>query len=182
MVMAQTLYWTVDMVQSLLPDGNRYEVVRGELLVTPAPTFGHQDLAGRLFVALRKYTEREPDIYVTMSPADVYYDEHSVVQPDVFAIPMSEARKGNWKAIHGLLLAIEVLSPSSVRGDLVTKRKLYQEEGVPLYWIVDGDESCVLEWTPGAAKPVERRDVLRWHPDGATTAFEMSIAELFAPI
>ena len=182
MVMAQTTYWTVDMVQSIPADGNRYEVVRGELLVTPAPTFGHQDLAGRLFVALRKYTEREPDIYVAMAPADVYYDKHSVVQPDLFAIPMVEARKGDWKTMHGQLLVIEVLSPSSGRGDMMTKRKLYQEEGVPLYWIVDGEHARVLEWTPEATTPVERRDVLCWHLAGATTAFEMSIAELFAPI
>ncbi len=182
MVMAQTLHWTVDMVQALPSEGNRYEVVRGELLVTPAPTFGHQEFVVRLVVALRKYTEREPNICVVMSPADVHYGEDTLVQPDLFAIPLSEARKGEWKLMPGLLLAIEVLSPSSARGDLTTMRKLYGEEGVPLYWIVHGDQACVLEWTPGAFEPVERRDVLRWHPASAVTPFEMSIAELFPPI
>ncbi len=182
MVMAQTLMWTVEMVQALPSDGNRYEVVRGSLLVTPAPTFGHQDLVTRLLYALKRYMEREPGVYVVLSPADVLYDEHTVVQPDLFALPIAEARKRDWKLMRGLLLAIEVLSPSSARSDLVTKRTLYQEEGVPLYWIVDADHARVLEWTPEATEPIERRDVLRWHPQGAATPFEMSVAELFAPI
>lgn len=182
MVMAQPLYWTVEMVQALPDDGKRYEVVHGELLVTPSPSFDHQDAAGRLFLALKAYERREPSVYVAMAPADVYFGRHSLVQPDLFAIPVAEARKRDWKSIRGLRLAVEVLSPSSARGDRFTKRRLYQEEGVPMYWIVDGGRALVESWTPDAIFPVECRDVLRWHPAGAATAFEMTIAELFAPI
>ncbi len=181
MVMAQTEYWTVEMVQALPDDGNRYEVVHGELLVTPSPNFDHQDAAARLIVALRAYADREPAVYVAMAPADVYFGTHSLVQPDLFAIPRTEARRRDWKSVEHLLLAIEVLSPSSARADRFTKRRLYQSQGVPLYWVVDAGRGVVEVWTPADDRPTLCRDVLRWHPAGAETAFELQLSELFAP-
>ena len=182
MAMPEPLYWTVEMVQALPEDGNRYEVVHGELLVTPSPNFDHQDAAGRLLRALWAYTARETGIYVAMAPADVYFGKHSLVQPDIFAIPLAEARRRDWRSVEHLLLAVEVLSPSSKRADRFTKRRLYQSQGVPLYWIVDGERELVEVWTPTDDFPTECRDTLRWHPAGAATPFACAVAELFAPI
>ena len=83
-----------------------------------------------------------------------------LVQPDVFVVPTEQARALDWSAVHDLLLVAEVLSPSTPRHDRFTKRRRYQEAGVPLYWIVDGDGRQVEVWTPGDAFPRIERDRL----------------------
>ena len=66
-----------------------------------------------------------------------------------------------------LLLAVEVLSPSSTRADRFTKRRLYQEQRVPVYWAVEGDERWVEVWVPDAELPIVERERLAWHPQPA---------------
>ena len=78
-----------------------------------------------------------------------------------------------------LLLVAEVLSPSSARGDRFTKRLRYREAGVPLYWVVDGDDRSVEIWTPSDDFPTLERDSLAWHPAGAREPFRLSLEELF---
>ena len=182
MGMAAPIYHTADMVRALPDDGNRYEVVHGELLVTPAPRLWHQELSGRLHVALHIYLEREKIGLVLSSPADISWGRHILVQPDVFVVPVEEARLQDWSKIRHLLLAAEVLSPSSTRADRFTKRRLYQERGVPVYWMVDGDEGLVEVWTPEIEFPVVERERLTWHPVGAGRALAVDLPELFRPI
>ncbi len=81
-----------------------------------------------------------------------------------------------------LLLVAEVLSPSSTRFDRFVKRRRYQEAGVPVYWIIDGDEGAVEVWTPADAFPVFERERLAWHPAGATRAFTLEIEQLFRAV
>ena len=78
-------------------------------------------------------------------------------------------------------LAIEVLSPSTARHDRFTKRRLYQEVGIPAYWIVDPDERAFEVWTPDARFPTVERERVAWDP-GGTAAFTVELAELFRPI
>ena len=182
MGMAAPTYWTAEMVRQLPDDGNRYEVVHGELLVTPAPRFDHQLLVSRLAVAIAKYLEREPVGLMLTSPADISWAPDVLVQPDVFVIPRSEAASREWSRIRTLLLVAEVLSPSTARADRFTKRHRYQEAGVPLYWLVDGDEQCVEVWTPDAELPVIEKHQLVWFPVGAGQAFTLALEELFRPV
>jgi len=147
MGMAAPTYWTAEMVRRLPDDGNRYEVVHGELLVTPAPRFDHQLLVSRLAVAVAKYLEREPVGLMLTSPADISWGRDVLVQPDVFVVPREEATSREWSRIRSLLLVVEVLSPSTTRADRFTKRHRYQVAGVPVYWLVDGDEQRVEVWT-----------------------------------
>jgi Uma2 family endonuclease len=77
---------------------------------------------------------------VLTSPADISWGQDVLVQPDVFVVPVEQARTLEWSAIRHLLLVAEVLSPSTPRHDRFTKRRRYQEARVPLYWIVDGEE------------------------------------------
>jgi Uma2 family endonuclease len=182
MGMAATTYWTAEMVRQLPDDGNRYEVVYGELLVTPSPRLHHQLLVSRLAVAIAAYLEREPIGIMLTSPADVSWGQDVLVQPDVFVIPLGEARTGDWSRVRSLLLAVEVLSPSTARADRFTKRRRYQEAGVPLYWIVDGEEQRVEVWTPGAELPAIESERLVWHPVGARQPFTLELADLFRPI
>jgi Uma2 family endonuclease len=178
--MAAPIYYTADMVRALPDDGNRYEVVHGELLVTPAPRGVHQLLVTRLVTALANYLEREPVGTALVAPADISWGREDVlVQPDVFVVPGRVGMNLEWPDVRGLLLAVEVLSPSSVRADRFVKRRAYQEQAVPLYWIVDADERQVEIWAPDAQLPEVERVRLQWHPAGAAQAFALSLADLF---
>ena len=182
MGMSAPLYYTADMVRAMPDDGNRYEVVYGELLVTPAPRLWHQVLVKRLSVALGLYLERHPIGELLTSPADISWGPDVLVQPDVFVVPPDEARTLAWSRIRTLLLVAEVLSPSSARGDRFIKRLRYRQAGVPLYWIVDGDDRSVEIWTPADDFPAVERERLVWHPAGARQPFTLQLGDLFRPV
>ena len=182
MGMAAPVFYTADMVRALPDDGNRYEVVYGELLVTPAPRVWHQVLVQRLTFAIELYLRREPAGLVLNSPADISWGPDVLVQPDVFVAPLEEARALTWSRLQTLTLVAEVLSPSTSRADRFVKRLRYREAGVALYWVVDGDARSVEIWTPADDFPAVERERLVWHPAGARAPFELSLAELFRPL
>jgi Uma2 family endonuclease len=136
----------------------------------------------RLVVELDAYLRREPVGIVLGSRADISWSPDTLVQPDVFVVPMSQARTLDWKRYQDLLLVAEVLSPSTAKSDRFLKRRLYQEARVPLYWVVDGDRREVELWTPEARFPQVERERLVWHPAGATAPFTLELTELFKPI
>jgi Uma2 family endonuclease len=181
MGMAAPIYYTADMVRALPDDGRRYEVVRGELLVTPAPRAWHQEVIQRLALALRAYLDVERVGHLFCSPADISWGPDTLVQPDLFVVPLEQARTWDWSQMKDLLLVAEVLSPSSARADRFTKRLEYQRQGVPVYWVIDADEHLVECWTPSVMFPTVQRDRLSWHPAGASKPFELPLAELFRP-
>lgn len=182
MGMAAPTYYTAEMVRALPDDGNRYEVVFGELLVTPSPRALHQLVARRLTVALDGYLRAHRVGEVLMAPADISWAEDVLVQPDVFVVQIEEARTLDWTRMQHLVLAIEVLSPSSARADRFTKRRLYQQVGVPLYWIVDPENKVIEGWTPEARFPALERERVTWQPAGAGEQFVLELSELFRPI
>ena len=182
MGMPVPLYYTAEMVRAFPDDGRRYEVVAGELLVTPAPRFWHQHLVGRLSLALGTYLLDQPAGVLVHSPADISWGPDVLVQPDLFVVPLDQARTLEWTAMRDLLLVVEVLSPSTVRADRFVKRCRYQEAGVPLYWIVDGDARQVEVWTPTDRFPCIERAALQWAPAGAVSPFHLDLADLFRPI
>ncbi len=85
--------WTAEMVRALPEDGNRYEVVDGELLVTPAPAFRHQSVAGEIFVRLREYLDTQSVGDVLYSPADIEFEPRTMVQPDIFVFPVRKEKQ-----------------------------------------------------------------------------------------
>ncbi|MGH7664320.1 MAG: Uma2 family endonuclease [Gemmatimonadaceae bacterium] len=183
--MAAPLYYTADMVRDLTDESRpwpRYETVYGELLVSPAPRLWHQTIVTRLVLALGNYLAAQPVGQVLSSPSDISWGSDRLLQPDVFVVPAEEARTLNWSRIRTLLLAAEVLSPSSIRADRFTKRRLYQEAAVPLYWVLDGDAHVVEIWTPDAQFPRAEREQLVWTPQGAQAPFTVDLEDLFGPI
>ncbi len=182
MGMAVPIYYTAEMVRALPEDGNRYEVVHGELLVTPAPRLWHQEVIRRLSNTLSGYLDVERVGHLPFSPADISWGPDTLVQPDLFVMPLEQARTLDWAQITDLLLVAEVLSPSSRRADRFTKRLEYQRRGVPVYWIIDPDDRQAEIWTPGDTFPRFERERLAWHPAGARTAFKLELLELFKPI
>ncbi len=181
MGMPAPLYYTADMVRELPDDGNRYEVVYGELLVTPSPRWWHQRLVGRLYFALESYVRRWPVGVVVTSPADISWGRDVLVQPDVFVTTPGQTRSSEWDSVRDLLLVAEIVSPSTAKADRFLKRRRYQEAGVQLYWIIDGDAQQVEVWTPTDTFPAFERHRLTWWPDGAAEPLTLALEELFRP-
>ncbi len=171
--------YTVEEVLAFPNDGNRYELVQGELLVTPAPRLRHQDVVGELYFRLRTDLEDRGEVRVFLSPADITWADDVLVQPDVFVVPASETTAQDWSSIQTLLLAVEVVSPSSARHDRIIKRRLYQEHGVDTYWIVDPDAAVVEVWRPDDERPEIVTAVLRWRVAPDAGELEIDLAEIF---
>ena len=74
-----------------------------------------------------------------------------------------------------------MLSPSTTRADRFTKRRLYQEFRVPVYWVIDAEACAVEVWTPDATFPTVERERLLWHPDGAPDALTIDLTDLLTP-
>ena len=89
-------------------------------------------------------------------------------------------RPKRWVDIRGLLLAIEVLSPSTARADRTTKRRRYQRAGVPEYWVVDLDARLVERWRPEDVRPEVLTEKLAWQPDPSAPPFELDLPRYFA--
>ncbi|HUF81709.1 MAG TPA: Uma2 family endonuclease [Burkholderiales bacterium] len=179
--------WTSPDVRALLDESRhwpRYELLHGELLVTPAPRIVHQEAIARLHVVLHDYCEGERAGIALISPSDIELAPETIMQPDVFVIPLELAHLDTveWPDVHRLLLAVEVLSPSSLHQDRVLKREFYLDHGVEEYWIVDLDGRLFERWTPLAPTPDVRRDVLTWHPAGAGTPFALDVAAFFSSL
>lgn len=182
--MAQTVEtWTAAMVRALPDDGKRYECVDGELLVTPAPRLLHQRAVGQLFIRLYGYLAEHPVGEVLTSPADIEFDPRTLVQPDVFVVPIRAGRPRTWEDVAGrLVLAVEVLSPTSARADRVVKRRKYQRAGVPEYWVVDLDARLVERWRHGDERPELLTESLAWQPDPVRPALEIALGEFFEAV
>ncbi len=101
-----------------------------------------------------------------MSPADIAFDDATLVQPDLFIADLGAFKQcGRWADIQTLHLVIEIVSPSSEKSDRGVKRRLYQEQRIPEYWIVDIEQQQIEVWTPNATFPVVQREHLEWrHP------------------
>jgi len=94
----------------------------------------------------------------------------------------SGSRTGDWTRMQRLLLVIDVLSPSTSRADRFAKRRVYQEQRVPLYWSIDGDARTAEVWTPAVDFPLVKRERLVRHPEEAADPFTVELAELFRPL
>ena len=172
--------YTATEVLGFPPDRNRYEVVHGELLVTPAPSQVHQIVLANLYDRLRDYLRAVPnDARLFFSPADIIWSETEYVQPDLFVVPAAEVT-GNWRDCQTLLLAVEITSPTSARADRVTKRRLYQRRGVARYWVVDPAAALVEVWRPEDEGPAIVTDVLNWRLTPEAPELAIALPELFA--
>jgi Uma2 family endonuclease len=175
--------WTAEMARALPDDGQRYEVLDGELFVTPAPALVHQRAVMRLYDRLKPHAELHGIGETLVSPADIEFSPRRLVQPDLFVVPIEPGvRRRTWRDISSLLLAVEVLSPSTARADRLRKRRIYQDEGVPEYWIVDLDARMVERWKPRDERPEILVDHLSWRPGTDAAALTIGLEELFASV
>ena len=184
MVMPDTARrYTVDEVLAFPDDGNRYELVDGELLVTPAPRLVHQSAVVEIWRLLADHAKRNGIGFAFTSPADIKLDPKTLVQPDVFVAPAVEGRRPQeWHEIAHLVLAVEVLSLSTARADRQVKRRLFQRQGVPEYWIVDLDARLVERWRPDDERPELLTEALVWQPTSGVEPLEIDLSWFFAEV
>lgn len=136
---------TYDDLEHMPDDGNRYELIGGELIVSPAPIRNHQKLSHRLQLLLGNHVAKHDlgDVYA--APVDVRLSRHNRVQPDLLFI-RNDRRDiyGPTGPVEGAPdLVVEIISPSSRVMDRIRKAALYADAGVPEYWLVDPMERKV---------------------------------------
>ncbi|MGE0441453.1 MAG: Uma2 family endonuclease [Gemmatimonadales bacterium] len=175
--------WTRADVLALPDDGNRYELVDGELLVTPIPRPAHQEAVLALVERLRPYVRAHALGHCLVAPADLDLQAGQLLQPDVFVLPnRAEGLIQQWSEAGIPILAAEVLSPATARFDRGVKRQRYQRSGVATYWIVDSDARLMEVWVPGARSPRIVEEVLAWRPSNAVPPLEIDLARMFAEV
>jgi Uma2 family endonuclease len=126
------------------PDDKRYELIEGDLIMTPSPVTAHQRISGRIEFELRKHVQGRDLGEVFDAPLDVYLDNENVLQPDIMFISKDRAGIIGEKNIQGAPdLVIEILSESTAYRDMAQKKKLYAKFGVKEYWIVTPEEASI---------------------------------------
>ncbi|HET6567708.1 MAG TPA: Uma2 family endonuclease [Rhodothermales bacterium] len=121
-----------------LPEGAPYQLIDGELVMSPAPTPNHQDISSELFAALRAFVIENGLGKVYYAPLDVYLSEDDIFQPDILFISRDRLGIITDKNIQGAPdLVVEILSLSTSYYDLTAKKRAYEAAGVKEYWIVD---------------------------------------------
>jgi Uma2 family endonuclease len=132
--------WTVADLDRLPDDGLQYELLDGLLLVSPAPVTQHQRAVGQLHLLLAPACPTGLEVF--LSPLDWRPDIRTSLQPDLVVVRDEDVETKNIR--KPLVLAVEVLSPSTRRKDLVLKRSKYEDVGVASYWVVDPEEPSVV--------------------------------------
>lgn len=168
--------WTIEELDRLPEDGNTYEVVRGELFVTPPPSVTHEVAVSRLSCMLHAYVA-EQRLGLVFHPRAVVRRIGSQTEPDLY---VSEYRGDtDWAKTPTPLLVVEVSSRSTWRRDLNQKRAYYLEDvGVSEYWMVDRESRAIRVARPDT-DDIVFETVLRWHPAGASVPLDIEIARLF---
>ncbi len=181
--------WTTAEVRPLLEESRRwprYELIDGELIVTPSPGWPHQFAVAEILSVLHDYLKEEDAGVAITSPADLELKPDTITQPDVFVtsarIPGDPDKPITWADIKSLNLAIEIISPSSLHVDRVIKRDFYLSSGVAEYWIVDLDIRMIERWTPSRETPEVLRKSLEWRPVGSLSPLTIDLVQLFESI
>ena len=131
--------WTADDLDAFPTSPTmRYELVDGALLVTSEPTLQHQRVAGSLFRPLQDAAPADLEVFL---PVDVRLSPLRQIAPDVTVVRREHTSGARLSGLP--LLAVEVQSPSTRLVDLVLKRQVLQEAGVPSYWLVEPDSGTI---------------------------------------
>jgi Uma2 family endonuclease len=176
--------WTYAEYARFPDDGDRYEVLDGEVLVTPAPGTLHQKVVQRLLIALVRYVDGRGVGWV-FQDVDLLFQTGHFLRPDILVVPKEGHNGITDRGVEvAPVLVVEVLSPSSVTIDRVKKPRRYLDFGVPAYWVIDPKTATVWMWGPrtGPSAPLRAEGTVSWtFPDG-TEPLEVDVAELVAPI
>lgn len=144
---------TVEQLEHFPNDGKRREVIGGQLYVSTALSIHHQRIVQRLVVATDRYLQNNP-VGEILAGIGVVFSPRDGVIPDVVFVSEERSYMLEHKRLHDAPdWAIEVLSPGNAEYDLETKRELYQQQGVRLYWIVDPERREILVFEGDSEEP-----------------------------
>lgn len=174
--------WTLAELHRLPDDGNKYELIRGELFVTPPPTEPHETIAARLTRLLDPFVAQHGLGFVYHPKAVFRTGKGSEVEPDLMVRlphPAPTGRDGDWRTAPKPILIVEIASPSTRRRDRQQKREFYLESRIPEYWMVDAETRVITVVRPGEPDREESERVI-WRPAGVSDALELDVAAVFA--
>jgi len=166
-----------------LPEGAPYQLIEGELVMSPAPTPDHQSISNRISFELTKVTLEQDLGKVFCAPIDVYLSNTNTYQPDIIFIAQENLKLIGDKKIEGAPdLVIEILSPSTAYYDLKRKRRVYETAGVREYWIVDPFERSieVYENIGGQFQLFNRAEAEGAAQSKLLPGFQLSLSTAFA--
>ena len=176
MAVSATRAWTIEDLERLPDDGNKYEVIRGELFVTPAPSYWHQLIIVRLAQTLAPYVA-EQQLGAVWQARSIVRRRGSEAEPDLYVSGVAERRE--WSDAPTPLLIAEVSSRSTRRRDMKEKRAYYLEDvGVPEYWMVDRESRSIRVVRRGRDDVVVANQLV-WHPASASRPLELNVPSLF---
>ncbi len=164
------------------PEGTRYQLVEGELIMSPSPNRFHQDILWNLSQIFGRYLAAHPVGRAYFAPFDVYLSEHNVFQPDILFVTQEHLARFADDGLHGPPdLAIEVLSPSTAQLDKTNKRRVYARVGVQEFWLVDPLllQVQVYEFAKDTAKPVRLIEEHETFTSALLPGLTLSAAEVF---
>jgi Uma2 family endonuclease len=179
MLMApSTSAWTLAELDRLPDDGNTYELIDGELFVTPAPSPEHEDLVSGLLKIIAPFVWTH-GFGTVHTPRAVVRTSESQVEPDLMVRPVTPTRPKKWADRPTPLLVVEVLSRTTQRRDREQKRNFYLRIGVAEYWMVDRWDRCIHVLRRDGSDIIADSQ-LEWQPESATEPLLIDVAAYFA--
>ena len=169
--------WTLEELHRLPDDGNKYELVRGDLFVTPPPNDGHETILARLTAVLTRYVLAQ-QLGLIYHPRSVLRFEGSEVEPDLMVRMPAPGINNDWERAPRPILIVEVFSDSTRRRDEMDKRRLYADAAIDDYWMVDPEARALTVVRPGAPDHLVT-DAFEWNPRTASAPLVIRLAEIF---
>lgn len=168
--------WALEELHSLPDDGNRYELVRGELFVSPLPSRRHESILARLTRILDPYVDKN-GLGLIQRRGGLRFED-SEVEPDLIVRAPGRGAGDDWENAPLPSLIVEVLSPSTRNRDRKEKRTFYADARIPEYWIVDPEQKTV---TVIARNELDRTtsELLVWYPADAEEPLEIKLTDVF---
>lgn len=170
--------WTLEEFDRLPDDGNKYELIDGELFVSPAPTFSHELIIARLTRIIDPYIAASGLGFVLHRGAVRSVRDNTQVEPDLMVRQPPDDPAAGWASPPFPILVVEIAYDSTRRRDRGQKRDLYMKYEIPEYWIVDGRDRAVRVVRPGKADVVITQ-TLNWQPVGVAMPLVIALADVF---
>ncbi|MDX2184988.1 MAG: Uma2 family endonuclease [Gemmatimonadaceae bacterium] len=170
--------WSVADIEVLPRDGQRFEVLHGELLVTPSPAFRHQRAAIELAVLFRTASGEGYPVSVS-APGVIQISNTTQLEPDLVVYAIAPTARPVWQELPPPLLAVEFGSPSTQATDRHRKRPAYLAAGIPEVWTIDLEARLIERWTSASEFPTVERADFDFALSAAHAALRVSMQAIF---
>ncbi len=168
-----------------LPEGAPYQLIEGELVMSPAPEEAHQRVEMRFVLDLGNFVTQRELGQVYTSPMDVYFGERETYQPDIVFVSRERLEIITRTRIEGAPdLVVEILSPATGYYDLAHKKDVYEKSGVKEYWILDPKATSIeVLWNEkGRFVTLTKHRARGVAESKLLSGFKVDVATLFAPL